>query len=161
MHLVVIVCIQLFYTILFLIVFNFPLVFKILLLSVEIYLYKLKLWNLFINKFKNKLMTMPYSKRSTSQFEINISMRNRKPSWRERKERERERQTGRQRETERQRESHANWESTIPSTLQSNQYVSIWWWHERAAIKRTRHTTPAIVSHDLLLTSGCQWPHHV
>ena len=61
-------------------------------------------------------MTMPYSKRSTTQFEINISMRNRKPSWRERKERERERQTDRQTERERNRERAMQTER-VPSSL--------------------------------------------
>ena len=36
-------------TILSLVIFNFPLVFKILLLFVEIYVYRFELWNLFIS----------------------------------------------------------------------------------------------------------------
>ena len=45
-------CVTYSFTILSLIIFNFPLVFKISLLFVEIYVYMFKIWNLFINSNK-------------------------------------------------------------------------------------------------------------
>ena len=52
MFVVVMMCVTYSSTIFSLIIFNFPLVFKILLLFVEIYIYKFLLWNLFINSNK-------------------------------------------------------------------------------------------------------------